>query len=674
MDKRKEKYLNTAVKIGNRLVDSAVWDGEACTWMVNTPDREKSKERISKKELAGSAFYQGTAGIALFLSALYKFDRNESYLRTAEGALNFSIKDVKSFPASSFGFHSGRPGLAFTLARFAEYCNKKEYLQKAKEILEPLHGNEKEDRGVDVIGGAGGAIQILLKLAKTLNDSSLVDMSEKLAENLVKNARKEAYGWGWGDSSPTHVKCLCGYAHGTAGIGQAFLELYNYTGKNKYLYAADQAFRYERQHYSKENNNWPDFRHTEIGEFYFAGQFDELKELAKADKIEKYESKFMNAWCHGAPGIALSRLRAYELIKNDIYKEETLEALKQTYLSVSTGGGNYSMCHGQGGNCEPFIMATELLGDEKYIQLAEDCLSSGIEAIEEKDKPWPCGTLQGINDPSFMLGEAGIGYFLLRLVDNNLESVLQPVVERAYEKETNDYQEYQKLYVDEFFGDTISLLIKHNLADEKDFTVLHDLDAESSDIEIFRKKIETLVEKLGSEFVFVKDVFAMELDKLEMRNSIVDFTEEYIEGLKRVSIEADFDAEMKFRLSEKNEIIELDFDLDELLKSENLSKNTDTEEAGKFYYILYQQSNKVFRKNLNDFAAIIFDYLKAAKNINEIMDYLKDVFEVVSPEQLKQVETVVRDQILQAYNSGILTLETNTAEKEKENHKLEKAK
>ncbi|MFA8342971.1 MAG: lanthionine synthetase LanC family protein [Rhodothermaceae bacterium] len=656
MNKKNNRYLDTAIKMGKRLVESAIRENDTCSWMVNVPDREKSKERIAKKEMGGSTVYQGSSGMVLFLSALYKYDKDESYLKTAEGAVKLALKEAEGLPDFAFGLHSGRPGIAYAAARFAECCDKKEYFEEAKKVLAPLYGNEHKDAGIDVIGGAGGSIQILLKLSTLLNEPALVEMCEKLGDNLVRVARKELYGWCWLDESPTHAKCLCGYAHGAAGIGQAFIELYSFTGKSKYLYAADQAFRYEREHYSEHDNNWPDFRHSQIGEFYYAGQMDQLKKLAAIGKVEKYTPKFMNAWCHGAPGIALSRLRAFEVTGSEKYKEDAIEASKQTTISVQRFEGNYSLCHGLSGNSEPLVLATKILKDEKYLDLVNECMKFGIETFEEKNNPWPCGTLQGVNDPSFMLGEAGIGYFLLMLQDENLESVLLPVVDQKAEKLIDNFNEYRDPYLNEFFGETIAALEKCFLIERKEFLGSFDIDSEKPDLEIIKDKLEKLVNELASEYNFIKEIYHIEKTKSEMKYNIKDFTEEFLANLVRTPLESDFGNEHKFYLNSKNIMFETNFDIEEFLeagKPEKVSSPKDTQ----CHYILYQQANRIFRKKLNDFAAVTFDYLKEPKNIDDVMKYFKDVFEIESSDQMLQVENALRDQILQAYFSGILVLE-----------------
>ena len=126
------------------------------------------------------------------------------------------------------------------------------------------------------------------------------------------------------------------------------------------------------------------------------------------------------AWCHGAPGIGLSRVRAYALTKDETYRREAEAAISGTYrpLAMPAAADNFSLCHGLGGNAELFILAADVLGDERYRSVAESVGDRGLQGIHLPRNPWPCGVLSGGETPNLMLGLAGIGHFYLRLYDS----------------------------------------------------------------------------------------------------------------------------------------------------------------------------------------------------------------------------------------------------------------
>jgi lantibiotic biosynthesis protein len=166
------------------------------------------------------------------------------------------------------------------------------------------------------------------------------------------------------------------------------LELFHETREDKFRVAAEEGFRYERSCFDVERENWPDFR--EPGGHYLDPP-----------------PRFLTAWCHGAPGIGLSRLRAWQILGDDVYREEAEAAIRTTLKSFGDEG-SYCLCHGHAGNAELLLRASEVLGKPEYRDAAERV---GVEGVE----PWRCGGPTENETPDLMLGLAGIGYFYLRL-------------------------------------------------------------------------------------------------------------------------------------------------------------------------------------------------------------------------------------------------------------------
>jgi lantibiotic modifying enzyme len=219
-------------------------------------------------------------------------------------------------------------------------------------------------------------------------------------------------GYSWRSPDFPNQRNLTGFSHGTAGAGYALLELFEATDDSKYLIAAEQAFRYERHWFDVAARNWPDLR----------------EEPAKGSRVRRPLS-FTTSWCHGAPGIALSRLRAYELCNREEYRAEALTAIKTTreavMVSLRSGVGNFSLCHGLTGNAEVLLHGCRVLGqkgvDESALALAVADL--GIDTYADRGLSWPCGTGSG-ETPNLMLGLAGIGHIYLRLHSSETPSVL----------------------------------------------------------------------------------------------------------------------------------------------------------------------------------------------------------------------------------------------------------
>ena len=87
---------------------------------------------------------------------------------------------------------------------------------------------------------------------------------------------------------------------------------------------------------------------------------------------------------------------------------------------------------GQAGNADLMIYASELLGEESWLSLAESVAQEGFDRFEKRRIPWPCGLPDANETPDLMLGLAGIGYFYLRLAaPAKIPSVLLPQIKTA---------------------------------------------------------------------------------------------------------------------------------------------------------------------------------------------------------------------------------------------------
>ncbi len=405
-------WLDTANRIADRIIASARWSRDGCTWVVRVPDRVPGA-RGAHGEPAPGTLYQGTSGTALFLIELYRLTRAPEVLATATGALEHALS-LPELPVSSFGLYSGRVGLAYLCYRFAVAGDQPEYLRTAEELLHPLVGMEASDRGRDVISGAAGAVPALLQMADRLPGRLTRRMAIALGEQLIRTARSGIAGWSW-SGTVSSVRDLTGYAHGASGFGHALLELFQATGDDRFLYGAERAFAYEREFFDPATGNWPDFRYLEISEYLAYGLAPALRERLQRGGIPPFTPTYGAMWCHGAPGIGLARLRAFELLGEPPYAEEGAAAVTATLVAVRNTPSNYSLCHGYLGNCETLLYAARVLGRPELLGAVQDRALVGRNAFELEGRAWPCGTVGGTPDPSLMLGEAGIGYFYLRL-------------------------------------------------------------------------------------------------------------------------------------------------------------------------------------------------------------------------------------------------------------------
>jgi len=386
-------FLETADRIGARLCRDAIWAGQRCNWLGGYGDDPSAIVHCALDHY----LYQGSSGIALFLFQLGAATGEKVFRITAEGALRRTLSKLGDVRAWRLGFYDGLAGIAYVAARAAEITGDEAH---ASEALRLAHELDADRARIDVINGSAGVIAALLYLHRLRRGDFLLELAIRHGQRLVDRANRSDAGWSW-TTADRQSRDLTGFAHGAAGIAWALLELFQITQEEKFRCAAAEAFRYEQSVYRSEEENWPDFRRP-----------------SGVDPDGNATFECALAWCHGAPGIGLSRLRAWQILGQEIHRGEALAAIRTTSKSVGDlGEGSYSLCHGHAGNAELLLYAGQVLEDREYLSLAEKVGETGIEKYEKEKVPWPCGVPGGDETPDLMIGLAGIGYFYLRLHD-----------------------------------------------------------------------------------------------------------------------------------------------------------------------------------------------------------------------------------------------------------------
>lgn len=102
------------------------------------------------------------------------------------------------------------------------------------------------------------------------------------------------------------------------------------TGEEKYEKLAEKIWQYEEYLYDVRINNWTDVRSRE----------------------EKLDNIGPVAWCHGAGGVLLSRLKCLENLQNDKWRERLENDISRAYKKLQQywKRDSWSLCHGICGN------------------------------------------------------------------------------------------------------------------------------------------------------------------------------------------------------------------------------------------------------------------------------------------------------------------------------------
>lgn len=388
-----EEMLAAAVRIGKAICSQAFWDraGSECTWMgrVNAPSTSSATAAL------GPNFYDGVSGIAFFLAELFAATGNMEFRDAAKGAVKQALRRFRDRQRnnqlkSDFGLFNGTTGAAVSARHVALRTGGDEDSPEWLELIEESMPPRNVGCSNDIISGRAGAILALLSLGRLSNDSRVRKWTLELGEDM---RRTREIGQGLDENAR-----LTGLSHGAAGIGLALLVLYAETKQDCFLLAGREVLEWEDSLFDHVTKNWPDLRPQMIGT----------------------TSGFMVAWCHGAPGIALSRLRASELdpARKEVYLARARSAVSTTCEALGRRTlqryrFDATPCHGETGLIEVLLTGGLVFREPTYRAAAELAASRLLKAEDW----WSSGTLCGGPSPSFMIGTAGIGYHFLRLHD-----------------------------------------------------------------------------------------------------------------------------------------------------------------------------------------------------------------------------------------------------------------
>ncbi len=604
-------FLDTAERIGDRLIENAVWNDRKCSWKVITPQLTETGPPRPREQAASGGIYQGTAGISLFLARLYWHTRKETLTPVIEAAVRHALDQIDEFSPNAFGFYAGRVGVAFAAAVAGQILGQADFVKQAQEILASLQGKEREDRRLDFLAGAAGAIPALLNLAAHLEKKWIRRMAHHLGDHLIKTARPEPVGWSW-EVSPACIRNLTGLAHGAAGFGHALLELYVDSGEARFLYAARQAFAYENQHFNGQMENWPDFRHQMLGTLFSRGRLSGLKQGQRARNPLPKPLGFASAWCHGAPGIGLTRIRAYQILQDPVFREDALAASRTAERSLQTDM-NYSLCHGQAGNGETLIWAAEILGEAAFRNRVEACALQARQDFELSGLGWPCGTVDQVSDPSLMLGEAGIGYFYLRLFSPGTPSLLLLVhpgkKAGGFKTDPQGCNKPHRRYLEAYFPTTVGVI--ERFAQSRFPALQGSLNGIWTRLLDAHQTFRHLKERIESEphpiiKPLLEDAFRPERIAFELTLAMDDFTEELLEGLLRRTATPPDWRDVEWTLNRWTRIVSTERDWTEWLRE---SRPNLPDPSG-CHHLLFRRRNWIHLQKVDDFTAAVLRLLE----------------------------------------------------------------
>ncbi|HVF56052.1 MAG TPA: type 2 lanthipeptide synthetase LanM family protein [Pyrinomonadaceae bacterium] len=393
----RERLLAGVRDVADRLDALAIRDESNINWIGLSFIGEKSWTLLPLVD----EIYNGTLGVSLFLAYAGEALKEERYTALARRIMWMVRDRIEAhreeseliFAQHTVGGYSGLGGLIHALAHTGSMWRDDSLLGLADSLTGLLPELIEKDETLDLLSGSAGCILNLLALYRSTSSAHTLALAIKCGDHLLARARPAGRGVAW-ESKITASEPLTGFSHGAAGIGHALLELWAASGEARFKDCALRAFEYERGVFSPEAGNWPDYRYMGKG-------------------FETSSPSFMVTWCHGAPGIGLSRSHALRHVEDEQLRTEIEAATK---ITLRAGfGQNHSLCHGDLGNLEFLFEAADALENTSLLEDAGRYAGAILDDIDRNG--WACGTPQGTETPGLMSGLAGIGYALLRLAE-----------------------------------------------------------------------------------------------------------------------------------------------------------------------------------------------------------------------------------------------------------------
>lgn len=383
--------LSAAKQVADQLVTlSFAAEDQSRTWVTCTPN---AAAEWGYGE-AGPDLYNGLAGMSLFFAYLHQATHDPQYDAAARGAWQSVQRIIGSPYRAPFGLgaFTGWGGFLYVAQHLGALWQDDEPLLEMLAKIPAATQLVANDKEYDIVGGSAGFIAAALNLVDA-GYAHALPLAVAAGDHLLGTASETGTGLGW-HLEIAGAEPLGGFSHGTAGIAWALMRLAAASGDQRYHTAALQALAYDRSLYRPDEGNWLDVR-----------------EGGRPGETEAADSHFVTAWCHGAPGIGLSRLLMKPYCWDALAIEECVVAVRKTLADGF--GKNHSLCHGDLGNYELLRRVAEATGDEQLLRRCQR-IAGGI-ITSGKSTGWRGGYPPNTEPLGLMVGLAGIGLGLLKL-------------------------------------------------------------------------------------------------------------------------------------------------------------------------------------------------------------------------------------------------------------------
>lgn len=391
-----EEALSTSIEIGEYLIEhrfsgTNILGNNDCYWIGSSIHKMENNDwsyQICELDL-----YDGNCGISLFLLYLWKLTKEKKFLKVAleaiepiKAQLKYGINNKIKFS----GAFKGISGYFYTLSKFSKILMNEEYDLLISENLCILEEFIEKDNINDIIGGNIGMLSVLLSIYENILDNKLkeniISICYKCFNKLKLNITQDFDNY----SINKEILKYSGFSHGVSGLVAYLYKFYKITKDEDVINLFNKLIAYERD----------EFKNDEILDWYINNENDELA----------------CGWCHGSPGILLSKVILKDLGYTDQYIDKEIDIALRNVLKSGIGN-NISYCHGDLGNIDILLYYSKVCKDKKTENLTLQILSS-LYQNNLKDG-WNNKNKSYSRYKGLLIGLSGIGFFLLNKVSSS---------------------------------------------------------------------------------------------------------------------------------------------------------------------------------------------------------------------------------------------------------------
>ncbi len=332
----------------------------------------------------GDDLYGGAGGVLLYLAALERVRPNNeaaAFIGPAIDSWVGAVREgyVRAMPKTGSGPNAGvgadMGSMIYVLTRLGTLTGRQSCFAAALELAEELSAQPSERvPGPGVRGKAASHLFGLMGLHRATGSPEPLETAVRFGHDLVRDYRPAGDGWSWPDGDSGQG----GFLRGPDGIACALGRLGSLAGTGAFDAIAT------RIHASGARN------------------------ASGGEAAERNDAR----WCSGAAGSLLARLGR----SSDPGSRGDLDLLLDRVLRGGTEGAD-GLCCGTMGRVATLVTAGLRLGRSELIEAAGARAARVIQRADAQGTFRYFPQAHGpIESPGLFVGDAGIGYALLRLV------------------------------------------------------------------------------------------------------------------------------------------------------------------------------------------------------------------------------------------------------------------